>query len=475
MAKNFFSTLGHKARRGPDDMVSAPPSYNESQALNLDLPEKPELSSTGSEILEIDSTQVTAAPEAPVPAINPQDLLLPELESVPLQSSMQWQPTPFISSISYDFSAAVPTYESLSAAIPTPPGPSQAPEQTHHAPRNVANSTRSMNLSPSSSVRSTASTASNVSSISTSSSLWSAQSSATGFTSVSMDLFGPVDIFQGEMFGDLIDRCPAGSLDVISELPADTPPLYELSSGGFGPQSLDFHDSLLTFGANPTSADAADPTVPRLDENNLKSLAIQQCDPGPLESSQSEAKSLVVAAWDALQEHILSSQTKIKDVRNPLADQLGMLPCNTIAQKGLQSLRSILDGRRLASPIETLSLVHLIYSFSLVVYGDNTSQRSDELFAQCLLYSAWFTPTERTQFQEVAKAIWQPNDMTDEQLSKLMSLQTTFNRKGKSLSTGRDTHGVEQVDPLVSAAQNFLDGRYSPAGQSVDVTRKPEC
>ncbi|KAF3767751.1 hypothetical protein M406DRAFT_328810 [Cryphonectria parasitica EP155] len=478
MAKTFFSTLGHKSRKGsPDsipiheDVMLAPPSYHESQALNLDLPEKPELSSTDSEILEIDSTEVTTIIEPPVPAINPQDLLLPELDSVPLQSSMQWQPTPFMSPISCcDLSAAAPAFESLSAACPAPHLPSQAVQQPHLAPRAPSPSARSKNLSPSSSVRSTTSTVSNISSISTSSSLWSAPSTAwsgleTNFTSASVDLLSPMDVSQGGAIfdGDCTDGCPPPNpLHTISELPADMPPLYELPSDGLG---LGLQDPLFAFDAGLTSVDASYPAAFALDEDDHESLAVRPPPPpsfAQLAAPQSEAKSLVAAAWDALQEHIISSQAKIKDMKNPLAVQFGMLSCSTIAHKGLASLRSILDGRPLSSPIDTLSLIHIIYSLSLVVYGTSASGRSSELFAQSLIYSAWFTPTDRTQFRKVAQAIWQPGDMTDQKLSQLIRDQTSHlqrspSNKGKGPATVGEEKVAKEADPLISVAQNFLD------------------
>lgn len=475
MAKSFFSTLGHKSKRGTrfvpdlDDMMPAPPSYHESQRgcppLGLDPPEKPELAST-TEILEIDSTEVASA--APVPVVNPQDLLLSELESVPMQSSMQWQPTPFISPLGYDFSMAAPAYESLSAARPTSPGLLPAPQQNQPTSRSSAPApSRSKNLSPSSSVRSTTSTTSNVSSMSTSSSLWSAPSSAwsgmeTNFTSLSVDLVSPMD--QDDVFASLMDGCSRDPLATISELPADTE-LHELSSGDFALQ-----DPLFPFDANIAPVDISYPTDFSLEEKPSRPPAEQT--PNSPVLFQSETKALVAAAWDALQEHILSSQAKIKHIPNPLAGQLGMLSPQTIAHKGLKSLRSVLEGRPLTSPLDTLSLIHVIYSFSLVVYGDDATRRSSQLFAQSLLYSAWFTDENQAQFREVATAIWRPSNLTDEQLSQLMtqqspSLRQSVGDKGKGLATT----GRGRADPLVAAGQSFLDGKCSVLHREIRIRR----
>lgn len=471
VAKTFFNTLGNKTRKLPDltsavdDMaMPAPPSYHESQFVNLDLPEDPELPST--EILEIDSTEVTG-PDPPVPAIDPQELLLPELDCLPMQSSMQWQPTPVIPNMSYDLSMAAPAYESLSAARPTSKNPApdaSEPQQGQAGPRSFPPSARSKNLSPSSSVRSTTSTTSNMSAISTTSSLWSAPSTAwsgmgTNFTSSSVDLLSPLDYASESLFNNVFDTCPSGPLDMISELPADMPELHELSSWDFSVQ-----DSLFAFDNDPTSADTSYPADFTVGEDKYESEPTVQALEAEIQPAfQSDTKAMAAEAWDALSEHILSSHGKIKHIQNPLANQLGMLSPQTIAQKGLTSLRSILKGRPLTSPLNTLSLVHVIYSFSLVAYRDEATRRSDQLFAQSLLYSAWFTPEDQVQFKEVAKAIWQPSGMTDVQLDQLIkdqssSLNQAFSNKGKGRA------GDSPVDSLISTAQTFLDGMSYPSG-----------
>lgn len=476
VAKTFFNTLGKKTKKTSDLMspledtipMPAPPSYHESEFLNLDLPEKPELSST-TEILEIDSTEVTLS-EPPVPAIDPQELLLPELDCLPMHSSMQWQPTPIVPNMSYDFATAAPAYESLSAARPNSQVPSPDPIQGQPVPRSVPPSARSKNLSPSSSVRSTTSTTSNVSAISTSSSLWSAPSTAwsgmeTNFTSPSMELISPLDYAPDDIFDTVFGYCPSGPLDMISELPADMPEPYELSSGDLGMQ-----DSLFAFQELPPTnvsypADLAVGEV-AVGDDRKDSPAVQVLEAEKQSELESETKLLAAAAWDALSEHILSSHTKIKHLQNPLAHQISMLSPQTIAQKGLTSLRGVLSGRPSTSPLDTLSLIHVIYSFSLAAYGDDATRRSIQLFKQSLLYSACFKSEDQVQFREVATAIWQPSGMTDMQLDHLVKNQSAGpyspfsdkgKGKGKSIESG--CNPLSNDDPLISTAQTFLDGK----------------
>ncbi|KUI68432.1 hypothetical protein VM1G_03962 [Cytospora mali] len=462
MAKSFFSTLGHKSKRPPeldfdvdDNMMMAPPSYDES--LGLDPPAKSELPST--EILEIDSNEVSvpqvSVTEAPMPAIDPH--LLHELDStmIPTQTGMQWQPTPcYPPPTNNHFFSAVPAYESLSATTPAPQGPSPNAMQNRQAPR-------SKNLSPSSSVRSTTSTVSNVSNVSsiTTSSIWSTPSTAwsgqeTNLTSLSRD----------NSFDDFNKQCPSDPLYVlpeIPELPADMPAMPELSSGDFAgfQDPLFFPDSNLAISY---------PDDFGLEEETVESLALHPMTTGCSALFQSEVRSLVALAWEALEEHIISSQNKIQHVHNPLADQLRMLSAETIALKGLSYLRRILGGDPPISPLDTLCLVHVVYSFSLVVYkgdfvyGNDATRRSHEFFAQSLVYATWFTSEDQVFFRELAKAIWQPVDITDEQLTQLVREQSVPSRrstsnKGKEHATSPHGTGDDEIDPLVLAAQNFLD------------------
>lgn len=490
MAKSFFSTLGHKSKRPSPEihfdvdnkMMIAPPSYDES--LNFDPPNKPELSST--EIVEIDSHEVpapvsasqTSAMEAPIAAIDPQDLLLHEMDymMIPMHSGMQWQPTPYYPPLANNqYFLAAPAYDATSSARPTSQNPPQGAQQNRQAPR-------SKNLSPSSSVRSTSSTTSNVSnvsSITTSSSLSSAPSTAwsgieTNLTSISADTF----------FGDIDKQRPSDSLYVLpalSELPADLPAMPELSSGDFA----GFQDPLFTFDANLTSTTISYPDNFGLEEETIESLAVQPVNAGGSEVTHSEVKSLVTLAWEALKEHIISSQHKIMNVHNPLAGQLRLASAETIATVGLGCLRRILNGDPPASPLDTLCLVHVVYSLSLVVYGDgfvygdDATRRSQEFFVQSLLYATWFTPEDRAFFRQIAFAIWQPSGLADEQFDLLLRQQSvppqrSSGNKGKEHETSDITAGGNVTDPLISAAQNFLDGKSDIVNRvwAIQITRK---
>lgn len=485
MAKGFFSTLGHKSKRGPelefdidDTTALAPPSYLES--LSVDPPAEPELSST--EILEIDSTEVVV-PQAPadaVPIVDPQALMLPELDStmVPSHPSIQWQPEAWdVSQSSNRFTAAAPTYESVTARLPASQGPPQDVSYSQQGPRPVPAASRSKHLSPSSSVRSTTSTMSNVSNISsvtTASSLWSTPSTAwsgfeTNLTTPPTGLISPVDMCQEHDFPDLSKHGasdPLGMLPELPELEADMPTMPELSSGDF-----------FSFDTDLTKLSYPDNFV--LEEENIELPAVHSTEAQGSGPVQSETKSLVASAWDALQEHIVSSADKIQHIQNnPLVDQLKLLSAKTIAQRGFSSLRGILESRPSASPLDTLCLVHVIYSFALVVYGDDATRRSSDFYTQSLLYSTWFTPENQTLYRQVVQAIWQPGDMTFEQSEPLKATQAVspgwfHSVKGKERATTPSGVVTKSPDPLVTTALHFLDGTYrdlQTASFPLDVT-----
>lgn len=485
MAKGFFSTLGHKSKRGPelefdvdDTTALAPPSYFES--LSFDPPAEPELSST--EILEIDSTEV-AVPQAPadaVPIVDPQALMLPELDSttVTSQPPIQWQPELWdVSQSGNRFTSAAPTYESVTARQPASQGPPQDTPYGQQGPRPVPAASRSKHLSPSSSVRSTTSTMSNVSNISsvtTASSLWSTPSTAwsgfeTNLTTPPTGLISPVDMCPEHDFPDLGKQCPSDPLGMLPELPeleADMPAMPELSSGDF-----------FSFDTDLTKLSYPDNFV--LEEENIEPPTVYPIETQGSGPIQSETKSLVASAWDALQEHIVSSADKIHHIQNnPLVDQLKLLSAKTIAQRGFSSLRGILESRPSASPLDTLCLVHVIYSFALVVYENDATRRSSDFYTQSLLYSTWFTPENQAFYREVVEAIWQPGDMTFEQSESLkaaQAMQPDWPRsfKGKERAT-RPSGGITPSwDPLVTTALHFLDGMYCAFSRSIllDLTR----
>ncbi|KAK4158091.1 hypothetical protein C8A00DRAFT_39639 [Chaetomidium leptoderma] len=477
MAKSFFHSLGHKSKRTPgvgfdDDevMLPPPPSYD-----SLDIPpgadgSASELPST--EILEIDSMEVSLLLPTPMPApsdvIDPQALLMPavpELDSTVLSNEafMQWQPlhgmTPhsFPMMLQEDGSVRTPAVKPmLQLTTAGLQGRRQAPRP---APRPAPTAApRGKGLSPSSSVRSTASTDTNATAMSYGSSMISPSSNWSGAWSMGSGLntsmTSPVDgVVADDMFADALtnyhnDACHDSVHDFFSELPADFPILSDAAGMA--------SDSLLGF-------DVAVPThlayAPEITLTDDVAQAVEIGEPEVEQSNMccSETKSLVSSAWDALQEHIVSSMVKIQDHReNYLANQLGSMSIRTVATTGLRTLRDLINGCQPSSASDALCLIHLVYAFSLVLHEQETSERLNSLFLQSLEYVNGLPSNDRNFYRHLVINIWQPPDFSQAVINSPSGVMSdrpfglSFDPKGKSPE-------VFTGDSLLTAARDFLD------------------
>lgn len=491
MAKNFFHSLGHKAKKGQglrldedEPMLPPPPSYD-----SLDIPDlvcdASELPST--EILEIDSIEVPFIQPTPVPApndaINPQALLmpvvpaLPELDSTTLanQTFMQWQPVPGLMSPMFP---TVPQEDDVMRDLvvkPTLQLTTYGLQGRRQAPRPVARPapvlTRSKGLSPSSSVRSTASTDTNATTTSNGSSLVSPASNWSGAWSIASGLntnmTSPVDgIMADELFADAMESynaCPDYLHDFFSELPADLPPSKD--TFGLAPDAYLGCEAPL-----PVNMSCAPAII--LTEDAAELTATGECDTDEASVCCSETKSLVSAAWDALQEHIVSSMVKIQDHQeNHLAKQLGALPVRTVATTGLRALRALINGHQPSSASDALCLIHLAYAFSLVLHGQESSHRSGSLFLQSLTYANGLPSNDRNPYRHLVTSIWQPPGLTQADVRNhfaAVSRSSASNpdRNGKSPEVVGVGLGQHNTDPLLAAARDFLDGMFCCAPPS---------
>ncbi|KAL2258566.1 hypothetical protein VTK26DRAFT_8079 [Humicola hyalothermophila] len=483
MAKNFFHTLGHKSKKsqgiGFDDdesMLAPPPSYD-----SLGIPDSNgnalELPST--EILEIDSVEVPVIPPAPAPApndaINPQALLvpmvppLPELDSTMLanQGFMQWPPLPVVNSTPFPVPQQADGVMRNLAAKPnlqlTTNGLPARRQASRPASRPAPVAPRGKGLSPSSSVRSTASTDTNASLTSNGSSLISRASNWSGAWSVASgldtSLTSPVGgIVTDEMFAGALEGysnlCPDYPHNVYSELPADCPALKDMCD----PAS----DPLLGFEA-PVPVTMPYPDIV-LTEDAAESVGVEESQVEQTNPCCSETKSLVSSAWDALQEHIVSSMVKIQDHQeNHLAKQLSSMSMKTIAATGLRALRALVNGRPPSSASDALCLIHLIYAFSLVLHEQEMPRRFSNLFLQSLTYANGMPTSDRNLYRQLVVSIWQPPHLTQADVSNhfaVVSNRTpapSGDPKGKSpeaIENGSKKHGS---DPLLDAGRDFLD------------------
>lgn len=490
MAKTFFHSLGHKSKKGSrfrldDDEATPPPPYD-----SLNIPclngNATELPST--EILEIDSVEVPAMNPtfmpSPSDAIDPQALLipsappLPELDSTMLSNETltPWQPVPGLAPHPYPF--AQQEYGSVRVPVARPmlqlttnglPNRRQAP------PRPVARPAptipRSKGLSPSSSVRSTASTDTNASMMSNGSSLVSPISNWSGAWSMASGLntnmTSPVEgMLTDDIFAEAMhNACPDSLHQFYSELPADKP----VSKVADDTPS----DHFFAFDEPPEMNMTYAPDIV-LTEDTAESSEIDehQVAVEQINTCCSETKSLVGSAWDALQEHIVSSMVKIQDHQdNPLANQLSSMSIRTVATTALRTLRALIGGRQPSCASDALCLVHLIYAFSLVLHEQDASPRYNSLFLQSLAYAGSLPPGDRDFYRQLATSIWQPPGLTQADINQLAISNNPFcssaDRKGKSPEIAAIGFGEQDGDPLLVAARDFLDGKFGVSTQRI--------
>ncbi|KLU81463.1 hypothetical protein MAPG_00552 [Magnaporthiopsis poae ATCC 64411] len=567
MAKSFFSSLGHKGRRSgvsgtlsdSDFGVGGSPSMISVDDLpDVDPSAGAELS--GTEIVEIDSTEVISPSQQPLiqdPApsirahptpeqagrpnvVNPQVLSLPELESSTGtevdDSFMNWQPSDLSAGPDH---AACPGLldppvdwldtggvSPLGSPAPRPPlqvntyGLPQHRKMVRPRPSPAPPTSRSKDLSPSSSVRSTTSTTSttstvsntsmasatsNVSSLVSPASIWSHDSNmwtefATHLTSPAEDLvnaagFLPEDaVFEDAAAAFYDSTCPPpGLLDTIFELPADIPETRVFPENLSSDPLLFAQDAALysgqhghSYSANLVIADEdsegrrVEPPPVAAPSTLVDAFSLAQAPARvPLSQpvatqttttsksstvSQPSTKSIAGSAWDTLLEHVACSQVKMQKVtNNPLADHLRTLSPRVIAQHGLNALQALLDGHLSTSPTGILCLMHVIYALSVVVYHKNdVAMRCSHLYVQSLVYSTVLSEQAKPFFNQLAAAIWQPTDLSKTDLSQGLlrqyaSIRRTPSQKGKEKSEDLSRHIPYQEDPLICTARNFLD------------------
>lgn len=470
MAKSFFHSLGHKAKKSPGvklvdqdmTMQPPPPSYDSLNIPNSGI-NASELPST--EISEIDSFEVPLLQPTPAPAptssINPQALVMPTQPPLPELDSndtlTQWQPSvpgfaqpsfpdvtssyqpasatapplppmPGVpSSLNGAINAHLPMFPQDSGSANPPPPPKPALQLTtagipgrrqipRSIPRPASTVPRSTGLSPSSSVRSTASTDTTTSTASYSSTLisdWSGTSVTSGLDTC---MTSPIDgcTMIDDWFPDL------SSSDRQQHQPQQNGPqgsLHDFMSEL--PADLPMMDSTCDMTSNallgfdpilPSNNAVPAPERPPAD---VAAPAVEIGEPelGQVNTCCSETKSLVGSAWDNLQEHIVSSMLKLQGCEdNYLATQLRSMSIRTIATTGLRTLRGLIDGQQPSSASDALCLIHLVYSLFVVVRGQETSSGAKKLFQQSLAYANGLPPNDRIPYRQLVVAIWEPPD-----------------------------------------------------------------
>lgn len=471
VAKNFFSSLGQKSRNQnapePDfddaamPMPPPPPSYD---SIHVQ-PQEVELSSS-SEILEIDSRELSLpSPSDVFMSDNVDDAQL--FDALPPRCAAFEPGMSVMPDLSFDW-----TSQNGFGFDETAMGRADRPSLSVHTHGLVQYrkqhkpTTRTKNLSPSSSLRSNASTETTasymVSPTSTFSTAWT--NAETNITSPMSDGISPGGyLSRGGSNASRYSNCsslpPAA---FISELPANEmiQPLPQTLPENLGCEAQ-FAPPLVSNTAETIPGMSHAP-VARVQDTQVVAEATTDLEIADL----ADANSLVGTAWDALKAHVSSSMKKLQHLaHNPLVQRLQSMSPQDVAQTGLNTLKAIIEGGQPKSAIEILCFVHVTYSLSIIVHEDDAQSRSKQLYVQAYLYRDTLMPGERDAYHEVVAAIWEPLGLSKTEFDILK-----LERRHASVSRSRSLKGKERTTPaaqarprlddLLEVALFFLDGRH---------------
>lgn len=150
---------------------------------------------------------------------------------------------------------------------------------------------------------------------------------------------------------------------------------------------------------------------------------------------------------------------------NDLAARFLALDARTVASYGHATLKALLQGRPPESELNLLCYVHLAYAYFLVVHREDADDHSRTLFAQALSYATTFDIPSQTEYLEIARAVWEPDDVGNTTSTNTASLQPqpTENpltmRFPAALKGKGPDNGLQWNDALLAVVQHLLDGK----------------
>ncbi|KAI0593398.1 hypothetical protein F4775DRAFT_499134 [Biscogniauxia sp. FL1348] len=505
MAKHFFSNIGHKSRQGGSigpsegEFAIPPPSYeslvvdahqlyeeqeqhqhqhqHQEEGDDVEMhepPQQPQIELNGTELLELDSTPLL--PTAQLDSINYDS---PSTSAPTSSNTFHTQPKLTLSpsvniTVQDQNSSQHHDANSIPSAEPSVSGcrrPSLALDTSHldryrRAPRQTY-------LSPSSSLRSTRSSQ-GVSPItpwsasSKSSSAWNAGSNVDTAMTSPITPFGTNDYpvsstAENRFFGEKGDsHCPTDpcnySFGNMPELPGDNPLSTAFPHGLSDPLLFSFNpkDNYSWMSSVDTEISLGTSVNMMFADPSSKPEDIPEFLGSP--DSRSDARALVGHAWDALQQHISISTSKLAHIQgNPLVGRLQGESVRTIALTGLASLKKMLNGNDPTDPFDYLCFVHVMYAFSLIIHGDDLATRSNILYNQALAYKGFFDTVYPDFYSQLVAAIWQPMPEQQSQGQSMASFDSSSSLKGKESAYRMNSGTTIGSDPLITTGQNFLD------------------
>ncbi|KAI0206468.1 hypothetical protein F4808DRAFT_120706 [Astrocystis sublimbata] len=173
----------------------------------------------------------------------------------------------------------------------------------------------------------------------------------------------------------------------------------------------------------------------------------------------SDTKTLIEQVMGALGEQFSASVSRLGRMQsNPLAESFIKQTPRTVASAGLAKLKRIIyqshDAR--PDPLEYLCFIHVIYSMSLVLYGNNLMTISHKLYDQAITYSTLFDTTYRDSYYQIVTTIWQEHQQDPRGQSARATNRLPGN-KGKEIEYQSSSATMATTDIFVVTGQNFLD------------------
>jgi hypothetical protein len=497
MAKNFFSSLGHKPQPRPatasialdlvDDDI---PTFNPLQVMSHSImpsAEVHEMDCCGPQLSTIPEVAEdmrvsydgslwpsTASSTKLPPRVSatgfPSQQTIPASNSHPaeLDSTFVTKNAPGMYS-SYQASGVVAPQDLLQDQWSVLDKPtSHLRDWQHYTARRQL---RSKGLAPSTSVRSTCSTNSTASTGTQLSSV-SACSYATSLTTPSLTTPADDDISFGDFLPDAqLDDCPDAYPELdnnmcdvfdfdpfMDNLPLNLPavmpnrPVDPLQDD----LALDFPGETLP--TEPIELPLTTVAVTSTVENQLPT---EQTDSGT-SSKDLAAQNLVSSARAALEAHITESHSKLKHMLdNDIARQFVLMLPDAIASQGLETVKEILSSRLPSSPVKLLCFVHVVYAFFLVMDVEDMEQKCRGLFVQALSYGPLALALDVKAWTRIVTSLWQPDGLTTDEIRTMTESkfkQATQELDSISAKQSQTLLNGLESDSLLLVAQSFLDG-----------------
>ena len=478
MARNFFSSIGHKSRKDEpcsvgQDYHAMPPPYDSlpiPDQPQLERQEQPHIELNGREIVELDSRPMM--PTAQLDSVNYE----PQATSDAL-STNTFDTAPNPASASARTPLTPCGRLSNQQSVPFTPPPSQMRPGNGNTRPSLAINThldryrnvpRPKFLSPSSSLRSSKSSQ-GVSPVTP----WSSSSGSSGnwtlTSSIDTTLTSPItpsspigyptapQVENAFINPKDTEICPESgcTLDPLPELPGDDPyTMQSLPRGLSDPPlfSFDPKDNYSWMSSVNTNLSLGTSINVVFSDASHNPAAGPPTVPNPYPTS----RALVESAWSALREHMASSLVKVTQIpENPLVRQLQSESIMGVFRRGLSSLRQLLVGKTPRDPFDYICFIHTIYAFSLVIHEHDLATRCSRLFRQALTYQGFPNPTSLRNYSEFVRTIWQSDSPGQSQEQSNLSSSS----KGKEPEFHASSRGVSGDDALIIVAQNFLDGK----------------